>query len=59
MTIYQIKDSQGNVRLEYLSKDKAYNICDAMNAMSGSGHSTGVAMGGKYNTYHVETKGNL
>jgi hypothetical protein len=46
MTIYQIKDSQGNVRLEYLSKDKAYNICDAMNAMSGN-----------YNTYHVEAKG--
>lgn len=32
--IYQIIDKYGNVRLEYLDKAKAYNTCDAMNAMS-------------------------
>lgn len=32
--IYQILDSYGNVRLEYLDKAKAYATCDAMNAMA-------------------------
>lgn len=35
MTIWQIKDQYGNVRLEYLDKNKAEEICLTINAMSG------------------------